>query len=137
MSDMTSTKSVALEAHCGEKGRACLRFDYSGHGLTGGDFAQCTLTRWLEEACEMSTESEGPQVIVGSSMGGYLALLAREFRRGEAARLKGFVLIAPAIDFTETLLWASARRQARSSRAKAFGAARRPIRRRRIFTRAS
>jgi pimeloyl-ACP methyl ester carboxylesterase len=110
MSDMASTKSVALQAHCAEKGRACLRFDYSGHGVTGGDFAQCTLTRWLEEACEMTlNESEGPQVIVGSSMGGYLALLlAREmFRRGEAARLKGFVLIAPAIDFTETLLWAN------------------------------
>jgi pimeloyl-ACP methyl ester carboxylesterase len=109
-SDMDSTKAAALDAHCAVDGRAFLRFDYSGHGLTGGDFSACTVSRWLEEAREMIlAESDGPQVIVGSSMGGYLALLvARELAAlGQTQRLKGFVLIAPAIDFTEALLWAS------------------------------
>lgn len=109
MSDMTSSKAAALEAFCAREGRGSLRFDYSGHGLSSGEFSEGTVSRWLEEAREMILrESEGPQVIVGSSMGGYLALLvARELHRlGETSRLKGFVLVAPAIDFTQTLLWA-------------------------------
>lgn len=108
-SDMDSTKANALDAHCAETGRAFLRFDYSGHGLSGGDFEEGTITRWLEEAREMIlAESEGRQVVVGSSMGGYLALLlARDLAaRQEISRMKGFVLIAPAVDFTEALLWA-------------------------------
>jgi pimeloyl-ACP methyl ester carboxylesterase len=108
-SDMDSTKAGALDEWCEKAGRAFLRFDYSGHGLTGGDFELGTVSRWLEEARELILkESEGPQVLVGSSMGGYLALLvAREFAAlGESARLKGLVLIAPAVDFTEALLWA-------------------------------
>jgi len=103
-SDMDSTKASVLDAHCETTGRAFLRFDYSGHGLTGGDFALGTISRWLEEARELiEHETEGPQVLVGSSMGGYLALLvARQFDRA-----KGYVLIAPAVDFTEALLWRS------------------------------
>jgi len=109
-SDMDSTKAAALDAHCERTGRAFLRFDYSGHGLSGGDFALGTVGRWREEARELiDNESEGPQVIVGSSMGGYLALLvAREFRRA-----KGYVLIAPAVDFTEALLWRNLPEEAR------------------------
>jgi pimeloyl-ACP methyl ester carboxylesterase len=103
-SDMDSTKASVLDAHCERTGRALLRFDYSGHGLSGGDFALGTVSRWLEEARELiAGETEGRQILVGSSMGGYLALLvAREIRD-----LKGLVLIAPAVDFTEALLWAS------------------------------
>ena len=116
MSDMASTKATRLDAWCRETGRAFLRFDYSGHGLSQGPFTEGTVTRWLEEAREMVlTETEGPQVVVGSSMGGYLALLlARDlFTRQETGRLKGFVLIAPAVDFTEALLWASLPEEAR------------------------
>ena len=109
-SDMDSTKAAALDAHCERTGRGFLRFDYSGHGLSGGDFALGTISRWLEEARALiDRESEGPQMIVGSSMGGYLALLvAREFRRA-----KGYLLIAPAVDFTEALLWRNLPEEAR------------------------
>ena len=117
-SDMTSTKASELDALSAAAGRAYLRFDYSGHGASEGDFTEGTVTRWLEEALAMIlTESEGPQVIVGSSMGGYLALLiARELARlSETARLQGFVLIAPAVDFTEALIWASLPEAAREA----------------------
>ncbi len=110
MSDMASTKASALDELAAEQGRAFLRFDYSGHGRSEGAFADATVSRWLEEARDIIlAKTDGAQVVVGSSMGGYLALLiAREFAgRGETARLKGFVLVAPAIDFTETLLWAN------------------------------
>jgi pimeloyl-ACP methyl ester carboxylesterase len=109
-SDMHSTKASALDAHCEQTGRAFLRFDYSGHGLSGGDFTDGTVSRWLEEARALiAEETEGPQVLVGSSMGGYLALLvARAFDRA-----KGYVLIAPAVDFTEALLWPSLPEEAR------------------------
>ncbi len=109
-SDMDGAKASALDAHCAATGRAFLRFDYSGHGLTGGDFALGTISQWLEEAQAMIlAETEGPQVIVGSSMGGWLALLvARELAAlGQTARLKGLLLIAPAVDFTQALLWPS------------------------------
>jgi pimeloyl-ACP methyl ester carboxylesterase len=127
-SDMDSTKASALDAHCERTGRAFLRFDYSGHGLSGGDFELGTVSRWLEEASAMiRNETEGGQVIVGSSMGGYLALLlAREFfALGETSRLEGFVLIAPAVDFTEALLWASLPDEARRE-IEARGVWRRP-----------
>ena len=112
-SDMRGTKAEALDQWAGAQGRACTRFDYSGHGESGGTFADGTIGRWLEESAEVFTTSiEGPQVVVGSSMGGWLALLlARELRRrekaGRAAKasLAGMVLIAPAVDFTEELMW--------------------------------
>lgn len=110
-SDMASTKAAALDDHCAGRGQALLRFDYSGHGASGGRFEDGTISRWLEESlATIRAETSGPQILVGSSMGGYLALLAaRTFEAaGEAARLAGMVLIAPAVDFTEALMWANA-----------------------------
>jgi pimeloyl-ACP methyl ester carboxylesterase len=109
MSDMGGTKAVALDHWAGVGGRACLRFDYSGHGESGGRFADGTITRWLEESLAVFEACcEGRQILVGSSMGGWLALLlARELRWAPrpGASLAGMVLIAPAVDFTEALMW--------------------------------
>jgi len=109
MSDMGGTKAVALDQWAGAQGRACLRFDYSGHGESGGRFADGTISRWLEESLAVfDARCEGPQIVVGSSMGGWLALLlARELRRAPRpkAALAGLILIAPAVDFTEALMW--------------------------------
>jgi pimeloyl-ACP methyl ester carboxylesterase len=109
MSDMGGTKAVALDQWAEAHGRACLRFDYSGHGESGGRFVDGTMSRWLEESLAVFEACcEGPQIVVGSSMGGWLALLlARELRRGPGrnASIAGLVLIAPAVDFTEALMW--------------------------------
>jgi pimeloyl-ACP methyl ester carboxylesterase len=115
-SDMQGTKAVALDGWASEHGRASVRFDYSGHGESGGDFADGTIGRWLEESVAVFERfCEGPQVVIGSSMGGWMALLlAREIRKRQAAQkeeqqgqasLAGVVLIAPAPDFTEELMW--------------------------------
>jgi pimeloyl-ACP methyl ester carboxylesterase len=108
-SDMRGTKAVALEAWAAEQGRACVRFDYSGHGESGGAFVDGTIGHWLEESVAVFEQfCAGPQVVVGSSMGGWIALLlARELasRPGNPASLAGLVLIAPAPDFTEQLMW--------------------------------
>jgi pimeloyl-ACP methyl ester carboxylesterase len=108
-SDMQGTKAAALDAWAGERQRACTRFDYSGHGESGGDFVDGTIGRWLEESVAVFERfASGPQVVVGSSMGGWMALLlARELAKRPASRasLKGLVLIAPAPDFTEELMW--------------------------------
>src|SRR5690349_6521933 len=108
-SDMRGTKALALDAWAGEHGRACVRFDYSGHGESGGTFADGTIGRWLEESVAVFAQfCAGPQVVIGSSMGGWMALLlAREIRRRDiqSASLAGLVLIAPAPDFTEALMW--------------------------------
>jgi pimeloyl-ACP methyl ester carboxylesterase len=108
-SDMGGTKAVALDHWAETHGRACLRFDYSGHGESGGRFADGTISRWLAESLAVFTVfCEGPQVLVGSSMGGWIALLlARELRRtpSSKASVAGMVLIAPAVDFTEALMW--------------------------------
>jgi pimeloyl-ACP methyl ester carboxylesterase len=107
-SDMKGTKAEALDRWAEELGRACVRFDYSGHGESGGDFTTGTIGRWLEESLAVYRRfAQGPQVIVGSSMGGWLALLlARELRQQkDAAPIAGMVLIAPAVDFTEELMW--------------------------------
>jgi pimeloyl-ACP methyl ester carboxylesterase len=106
--DMQGTKAEALDRWAQAQGRACLRFDYSGHGLSSGDFNDGTIGRWLEESVAVYTQfAQGPQVVVGSSMGGWLALLlARELRKRKgAAPIVGMVLIAPAVDFTEELMW--------------------------------
>ena len=110
MSDMASTKSAALAEFARAKGLGYTRFDYSGHGRSGGAFVDGTIGRWLEEAQAIFTRvSRGPQVIIGSSMGGHIALLLlRQLLReapGEAQRIKGLVLIAPAWDMTEELMW--------------------------------
>ena len=107
-SDMRGIKAQALAAWAFESNRACVRFDYSGHGQSGGEFLEGTITRWLEESLAVFEHfCQGPQVVVGSSMGGWLALLlARELKRRRAAAvLAGLVLIAPAVDFTEVLIW--------------------------------
>jgi pimeloyl-ACP methyl ester carboxylesterase len=107
-SDMKGTKALALDAWAAEHGRACVRFDYSGHGESGGKFIDGTIGRWLEECVAVFEQfCHGPQVVIGSSMGGWMALLlAREvIRRSMGASLAGLVLIAPAPDFTEELMW--------------------------------
>ena len=115
-SDMESTKATALDAEAERRGFGLLRFDYSGHGCSEGRLEEGTISRWLEETLALiRAESEGPQIVVGSSMGGYLALLAVRALNGagEAERVKGLVLIAPAVDFTEALIWAKAPDEAR------------------------
>lgn len=107
-SDMQSTKATAIAAWAAEHGRASLLFDYSGHGESGGHFEDGTIGDWLEDSLSAIRRcSNGPQVLVGSSMGGWLALLvARALAQaGESVRLAGMVLIAPAVDFTEALMW--------------------------------
>ena len=107
-SDMKGTKALALDAWASDHGRACVRFDYSGHGESGGQFIDGTIGRWLEESVTVFEQCcRGPQIVIGSSMGGWMALLlAREvIRRSMNATLAGLVLIAPAPDFTEELMW--------------------------------
>jgi len=107
-SDMKGTKADALDRWAAQEGRACTRFDYSGHGESSGDFADGTIGRWLEESLAVYRQfAQGPQVIVGSSMGGWLALLLARALRGEpgVAPIAGMVLLAPAVDFTEALMW--------------------------------
>jgi pimeloyl-ACP methyl ester carboxylesterase len=112
-SDMRGTKAPALAAWAAQQERACVRFDYAGHGESSGDFGACTISTWLEDSLAVfDAFCRGPQVLVGSSMGGWMALLMlRELkRRAAAARpgaatVAGLVLIAPAVDFTEVLLW--------------------------------
>ena len=109
-SDMKGTKAQALDQWAEQQGRACIRFDYSGHGESGGKFSDGTIGRWLEESCAVfSSFCEGPTIAIGSSMGGWISLLlARDLRAGRLrtkAELAGLVLIAPAVDFTEVLMW--------------------------------
>src|SRR4029077_6897467 len=108
-SDMKGTKVLALDAWAADHGCACVRFDYSGHGESGGKFVDGTIGRWLEDSLAVFEQfCRGPQVVIGSSMGGWIALLlAREIAKHGAgdAPLAGLVLIAPAQDFTEELMW--------------------------------
>src|SRR5712691_7683041 len=108
-SDMQGTKAAALDQWAATEGRACLRFDYSGHGESGGDFIAGTISRWIEESLAVFDAcARGPQLVIGSSMGGWLALLlvrALKIRGVPAAPIAGLVLIAPAVDFTEELMW--------------------------------
>ena len=105
MSDMASTKATALAGWAAANGVPMLRFDYSGHGLSEGSLIQATIGDWLEEAIAASLMARASQVIViGSSMGAWLALLlARHL--ASSTPLAGLVLIAPAHDMTETLIW--------------------------------
>ncbi|BCP55933.1 alpha/beta hydrolase [Kaistia sp. 32K] len=108
MSDMRGSKAEALDEWAAAEGRALTRFDYSGHGVSGGDFADGTITRWLEEArAVLETETSGPQILVGSSMGGWIALLlALELATKAPGRVAGLVLLAPAVDMTRDLILA-------------------------------
>ena len=108
-SDMNGTKAQALDQWARDHGRAMTRFDYSGHGESEGNFTDGTIGRWLEESLAVFDACcRGPQVVIGSSMGGWLALLlARELARRVQTDpgLASLVLIAPAVDFTEELMW--------------------------------
>ena len=116
-SDMRGTKAQVLDAWASDRHRALVRFDYSGHGESGGALTEGTIGRWLEESLAVfDAYCRGPQIIVGSSMGGWIALLlVRELaRRARQSGLKsrptsdavsGIVLIAPAVDFTQELMW--------------------------------
>ncbi len=102
-SNMQGDKALALEAWCSAQGRQYTRFDYSGHGESGGSFEEGTIGRWLADTLAILDHvTGGPQVIVGSSMGGWIMLLAALAR---PQRISGLVGIAAAPDFTEAL-WA-------------------------------
>jgi len=103
-SDMTGTKAQALEDWARAEGRAFLRFDYSGHGQSSGDFLDGAIGDWAADALAAITAlTEGPQVLVGSSMGGWISLLCC---KALGARVAGLVTIAAAPDFTEDAMWA-------------------------------
>lgn len=112
-SDMKGAKAQALDEWARARGQGCIRFDYSGHGESAGSFTEGTIGRWLEESLAVfDAFCGGPAVVIGSSMGAWLALLlARELKRRAAAGQAGggsvaaLVLIAPAVDFTESLMW--------------------------------
>ncbi len=101
-SDMTGTKAEAIAEWAKTYGRGYIRFDYFGHGQSSGDFRQGSITRWREDALAVIDQlTEGPVVLVGSSMGGWIACLAAMAR---PERLHALVLIAPAPDFTSRLM---------------------------------
>jgi pimeloyl-ACP methyl ester carboxylesterase len=104
-SDMLGEKATALHERARQDGRGFVRFDYLGHGESGGRFEQGTIGRWRADALAVIDRlTDGPLVLVGSSMGGWMALLSALAR---PERVKGLVLIAPAPDFTDRLMWAS------------------------------
>lgn len=106
-SDMAGTKAVVLEAQAKRLGVNFLRLDYSGHGQSSGHYTDGTISRWLEESLSVIARfAPGRLVLVGSSMGGWIALrIIEEMRkRGEQTRVAGIVLIAPAPDFTSVLI---------------------------------
>jgi len=105
-SDMTATKASRIVEWGESAGRSVLRFDYSGHGASGGSFEEGTIGRWLEESLAVIRAHAGEKpILVGSSMGGWMALLVARALQQEGRALGGLVLIAPAPDFTETLMW--------------------------------
>jgi len=104
-SDMAGAKATALVGLCAARGQAMLRFDYSGHGISDGAFADGSIGRWSADAMAViDAETDGPLLLVGSSMGGWIALLVARARPG---RVAGLVGIAAAPDFTERLMWAA------------------------------
>ncbi|OWY01950.1 alpha/beta hydrolase [Thioclava sp. NG1] len=104
-SDMEGTKALALEDWAKREGRAFLRFDYSGHGVSDGAFEDGAIGDWFEDARDViMAKTEGPQILVGSSMGGWISLL---MSREHPEKVAGLVTIAAAPDFTEDGYWAS------------------------------
>ncbi|GAX10087.1 hypothetical protein FisN_2Lh357 [Fistulifera solaris] len=109
-SKMASNKGNAIANWARTRNCSCTLFDYSGSGASGGDIQEGTISRWLEESmCVFSEQTQERQILVGSSMGGYLALLLwkqvlKEYPQ-EATRIHALILIAPAWDMTEKLLW--------------------------------
>ncbi|MDX5592311.1 alpha/beta hydrolase [Pseudovibrio sp. SPO723] len=109
-SDMLGTKAEVIADWAKDKGLTCTRMDYSGHGESEGEFTEGTISKWLEEVLAVFTEyCKGPTIVIGSSMGGWMALLLAKAlieRKTEVSGfLAGMVLIAPAPDFTEELMW--------------------------------
>ncbi len=103
MSDMSGTKAVALEAYARRAGRDFLRFDYRGHGASSGRFEDGTVGLWAADAvAALDALTDGPQILIGSSMGGWIMLLAALAR---PERVAGLIGIAAAPDFTEDLIW--------------------------------
>lgn len=103
MSDMEGAKALALDAFCQSRGQSCLRFDYSGHGQSSGEFTDGTIGIWKEDALAVIDQvTTGDLILVGSSMGGWIGLLCAVERK---ARIKGFVGLAAAPDFTRELCW--------------------------------
>lgn len=108
-SEMTATKASHLDAFAARRGIAFTRFDYGGHGQSQGRFEDMVLSDWLGDALTVIRKcTDGPQILIGSSMGGWIALRALEELRkaGAEPRIAGLILIAPAPDFTERLMWA-------------------------------
>lgn len=106
-SDMEGTKAIEIDAHAAIRGSACTRFDYSGHGASGGAFRDGTISRWLEEALAVFDRyADRPQILIGSSMGAWIALrlVATLSERGQGKRVAGLLLLAPAPDFTIDLM---------------------------------
>ncbi len=102
-SDMTGAKALAFEEFCTARGQAFVRFDYSGHGASAGEFTDGTIGAWADDAIAVLDEvALGPQILVGSSMGGWLVLLAALARPG---RMAGLIGISSAPDFTESMIW--------------------------------
>jgi pimeloyl-ACP methyl ester carboxylesterase len=105
MSDMTGDKATALRDWCAARGHACVRLDYAGHGASGGRFEDGTIGTWTRDAlCVIDRFAGEHFVVVGSSMGGWIALLVALAR---PHRVAGYIGIAAAPDFTEDLMWAS------------------------------
>ncbi|MEM6381490.1 MAG: alpha/beta hydrolase [Pseudomonadota bacterium] len=111
-SDMDGTKALALEAFARQRQQACLRFDYAGHGKSTGAFTDGTISSWADDAQAMiNAKAAGEVVLIGSSMGGWIALLLardaalRAKQTNVPSPIKGLVLLAPAPDFTQTLMW--------------------------------
>ena len=110
-SDMTGIKATTLETHSRKNGQQYTRFDYQGHGVSSGHFKDGTIGQWRDDMLAIFEEvTEGPQIVVGSSMGGWMALLLTLQRPD---RIAGLVLIAPAPDFTTDLMWKSLPEEAR------------------------
>lgn len=102
-SDMEGTKAEAIAGFAARTGRANLRFDYFGHGASSGEFNCGTISRWRDDALAvLDGLAYGPQILIGSSMGGWIAMLLAHVR---PERIAGIVLLAPAPDFTEELMW--------------------------------
>ena len=114
-SDMTGSKAMRVEEYAKERGQACLRFDYAGHGQSSGAFTDGTIGSWRDDAAAiLDAKVDGDVILVGSSMGGWIALLLAmeeakraklESRESRESRIKALVLIAPAPDFTQELMW--------------------------------
>lgn len=102
-SDMSGTKATALESHCRSIGQAYLRFDYGGHGESSGAFTDGTIGQWTDDAlAAIDALTDGPLILIGSSMGGWIALLVALARKD---RLAGLIGLAAAPDFTQRLMW--------------------------------